>query len=211
MARNRKPSTGKRSPGPKPGNHSKSRAGQLRIIAGLWRGRVLKFPGLDGLRPTGDRVRETLFNWLQGDIHQARCLDLFAGSGALGLEALSRGASHCTFIDSQTSAYRSLVDNLNLLQCDAGKVVQGNALNWLQHHSANLESTFDIVFCDPPFSADLWSQTLTLLAGHPSLAPNAFIYIESPRGTQIEPPLGWQLMRSKDTGQIRFCLFQATG
>ncbi|WP_390517735.1 16S rRNA (guanine(966)-N(2))-methyltransferase RsmD [Halioxenophilus aromaticivorans] len=211
MARNRNPNPANRSRGGTPRKGDPTTTGQLRIIAGQWRGRVLKFPALDGLRPTGDRVRETLFNWLQGDITQARCLDLFAGSGALGLEALSRGAQHCTFIDTQSNACQALAANLELLNCSQGQIAQTNALQWLASSANGLEKPYDIIFCDPPFAANLWPQTLAALSRHPCLASNALVYIEAPKDATLEPSPSWQLARVKDAGQIRFYLFQATG
>ena len=209
MARNRKPYPAPGKAGRNP-NQSADNSGKLRIIAGHWRGRVLRFPGLDGLRPTGDRVRETLFNWLQGDIHQARCLDLFAGSGALGLEALSRGAEHCTFIDNQTSACRALNDNLDLLGCSNGRVISGSSLDWLANVPSS-EQPFDIIFCDPPFAADLWAKTLRLLTDFPGLAAGCLIYVETPKNTTLDAPQNWQLQKVKEAGQIRFCLFRVNG
>lgn len=199
MARNRTPKT------------SRSNSGQLRVIAGNWRGRKLSFPALEGLRPTGDRMRETLFNWLQDDIHDARCLDLFAGSGSLGLEALSRGAQHCTFIDTQAQACQALRANLALLNCQQAHIEQRDALSWLDSQSGINSEPFNIVFCDPPFALDLWAQTLTKLTNHSLLAKDALIYLESPRKVAIATAPSWHLQRSKETGQVRFCLFQAAG
>jgi len=193
-------------PKPKPSN-----LGQLRIIAGRWRGRKLQFPALAGLRPTGDRIRETLFNWLQNDLVDAHCLDLFAGSGALGLEALSRGAAHCTFIDSQADACRAMQANLDLLHCQQGRVVHSNALAWLkQTPDPSQTRPYQIVFCDPPFQLGLWAETLALLAEHPQIAEDAWVYVEAPRSYAIDAPLNWHLHRSKETGQVRFCLFRVT-
>lgn len=185
-------------------------SGQLRIIAGQWRGRKLSFPSVSGLRPTGDRVRETLFNWLQADVAGSRCLDLFAGSGALGFEALSRGASHCTFIDNQAAACDHLKTNLSLLQCQDADVYQMDALTWLQQVPPTGSQPYDLIFCDPPFAQDLWLPALAALECHPVLAPEALMYVESPLTTPLKVDTEhWQLRRSKESGQVRFCLFQA--
>ncbi|WP_317932149.1 16S rRNA (guanine(966)-N(2))-methyltransferase RsmD [Halioxenophilus sp. WMMB6] len=197
--------------------HSKPRHtadGQLRIIAGQWRGRKLAFPALDGLRPTGDRIRETLFNWLQAELPGARCLDLFAGSGALGLEALSRGAAHCTFIDSQASACQALKANLAKLSCTAAQVLQTDAVTWLQQSAASLHSgqtPVQVVFCDPPFAKGLWAEAIEALAASPLLASDAWIYIETPKDEAVTVPVQWRLHRSKTAGTIRFQLFQVAG
>lgn len=175
----------------------------LRIIGGQWRGRKLRFADGEGLRPTTDRVRETLFNWLQPIIHGARCLDLFAGSGALGLEALSRGALEVQFIERNPRAVTMLQENLALLNADNGQVMQGDALAFLRGPAR----PFDIVFLDPPFRQDLLIPALTLLAQGNWLAPNARIYIEL-EAEEGEPhlPSGWELLRSKTAGQVAYHL-----
>jgi 16S rRNA (guanine966-N2)-methyltransferase len=175
----------------------------LRIIGGRWRGRKLRFADGEGLRPTTDRVRETLFNWLQPVIHGARCLDLFAGSGALGLEALSRGAIEVQFIERNPQAVKALQENLALLHADNGQVLQGDALTFLRSPA----QPFDVVFLDPPFRQDLLNPALTLLAQENWLAPGARIYIEL-EAEQGEPslPVGWELLRSKKAGQAAYHL-----
>jgi 16S rRNA (guanine966-N2)-methyltransferase len=176
---------------------------QLRIIGGEWRGRKLRFPDVDGLRPTTDRVRETLFNWLQPVIHGARCLDLFSGSGALGLEALSRGAAAVQFVDSDRHAVQLLKENLYILNDERGTVAQADALKFLQGEPR----PFDIVFLDPPFRKELLSPCLEQLCKGDWLADGARLYIEVEQelGTP-ELPTGWEWLRSKKAGQVIYGL-----
>ena len=183
---------------------AKKRGGnQLRIIGGEWRGRKLGFPDVEGLRPTTDRVRETLFNWLAPVIHGARCLDLFAGSGALGLEALSRGAARVQFVDSDRSAVQSLKENLALLKDDRGQVIQGDALAFLQGEP----TPFDVVFLDPPFRQTLLQPCLERLceAGWLSEGGRLYIEVEQELG-EPQLPEGWELVRSKKAGQVIYAL-----
>jgi len=177
----------------------------LRIIGGQWRGRKLRFADGEGLRPTTDRVRETLFNWLQPLIQGARCLDLFAGSGALGLEALSRGAAEVQFIERNPRAVQTLKDNLALLHADNGHVRPGDALAYLR----NPAHPFDVVFLDPPFRQNLLAPALELLISGGWLNPDARIYIEL-ESEQALPPLPdeWELLRSKQAGQVAYHLIK---
>jgi 16S rRNA (guanine966-N2)-methyltransferase len=176
---------------------------QLRIIGGEWRGRKLGFPDVEGLRPTTDRVRETLFNWLQPVIHGARCLDLFAGSGALGLEALSRGAAKVAFVDSDRRAVQSLKENLVLLKNDRGSVVQSDALAFLRSES----QPYDVVFLDPPFRKALLQPCLEQLSHGGWLSDNARLYIEVEQELgEPELPDGWEMVRSKKAGQVIYGL-----
>ncbi len=175
----------------------------LRIIGGQWRGRKLRFADGEGLRPTTDRVRETLFNWLQPVIGGARCLDLFSGSGALGLEALSRGADKVIFIERNPKAITALKENLKLLQAGNTEVHQGDALAWLRGAS----STFDVVFLDPPFRQELLAPALKLLADGGWVAEGARVYIETESELgEPELPPGWELLRSKKAGQVAYYL-----
>lgn len=181
---------------------SKGQSGKLRIIGGQWRGR--KFPCLPGelTRPTGDRVRETLFNWLAPFINDARCLDLFAGTGALGLEALSRGAAGVTFVEQDAPAARQLESTLRELECADAQVIRGDALQYL----AGTPTPFDIVFLDPPFGVIDPGYLCTLLNSH-WLARGAHIYIETRRGDEsAELPAGWTTVRDKTAGRVRFRL-----
>lgn len=177
----------------------------LRIIGGQWRGRKLRFVDAEGLRPTTDRVRETLFNWLQPVIEGAHCLDLFAGSGALGLEALSRGAAEVVFLDTNSRSVAALRDNLSLLQADNGLVTRSDALKYLR----GTPQRFDIVFLDPPFRRDLLAPTLQLLAEGQWLVPGAHIYLELETELgEPELPGGWEIRRSKKAGQVAYFLVQ---
>lgn len=179
--------------------------GRLRLIGGQWRGRILSFPDADGLRPTGDRQRETLFNWLQMDIPGARCLDLFAGSGALGLEALSRGASHCTLLELNPRACAQLADNARLLDATAAEVINTNSLTWLEQSPAR---PHDVVFLDPPFAANLWQACIDALGRHDWLSPEAAVYIEAPGDLTFQVPAHWLLHREKRAGANCFRLYR---
>jgi 16S rRNA (guanine966-N2)-methyltransferase len=178
---------------------------QLRIIAGLWRGRKLSFPDVEGLRPTGDRIRETLFNWLAPELHGARCLDLFAGSGALGIEALSRGAALSVMVERDTKASAQLKTNLEILKAEAGRIINVDALSLLQ--KGNSDEPYHIVFIDPPFQLQLWQAVIDALEAGNWLADNATIYIESGRDDEYHPPINWQLHRDKHTGAVSYRLF----
>lgn len=178
---------------------------QLRIIAGLWRGRKLNFPEVDGLRPTGDRIRETLFNWLAPEIQGARCLDLFAGSGALGIEALSRGAALSLMVERDTKAAAQLKLNLELLHAGNGRIIDENAVTLLQ--KGNADEPYHIVFIDPPFQLKLWQAVIEALEVGNWLADNATIYIESGRDDEYQPPINWQLHRDKHAGAVSYRLF----
>jgi len=180
----------------------------LRIIGGQWRGRKLHFADGEGLRPTTDRVRETLFNWLQPLIQGAHCLDLFAGSGALGLEALSRGAAKVQFIERNPRAVQALRENLTLLHADNAQVQQGDALTYLRGPA----QPFDVVFLDPPFRQDLLTPALELLSTGGWLKTDARIYIEM-ESELGEPhlPEGWEPLRSKQAGQVAYHLVGVTG
>ncbi len=175
----------------------------LRIIGGEWRGRRIRFPGKGGIRPTPDRVRETLFNWLAAAIPGSRCLDLFAGSGALGLEALSRGAASATFIERDRENAVRLQETATLLAPGRASVVQANALTWL----AGAPSAYDIVFLDPPFDAGILAESMRLLESRGWLAGEAYIYIEMPAG-QGAPvlPAGWIAHRSGRAGAVGYHL-----
>jgi 16S rRNA (guanine966-N2)-methyltransferase len=176
---------------------------RLRIIGGHWRSRQLAFPPIVGLRPTPDRVRETLFNWLAPIVHGARCLDLFAGSGALGIEALSRGAVEVVFVENHPVAVRYLRNNLQQLGVNAGQVQQADALVWLQ----SLAQPFDIVFLDPPFRQDLLSLSCVLLERGGWLASAARIYLEAERSlNDLQLPATWKMMREKTAGHVVYRL-----
>jgi 16S rRNA (guanine966-N2)-methyltransferase len=176
----------------------------VRIIGGGWRGRRVRFPDIPGLRPTPDRVRETLFNWLQRAIVGARCLDLFAGSGALGLEALSRGAKELVFVEQAVAASRALQEQLNRFGGGAkGQVVEMGAARYLR----SLPQPFDIVFLDPPFGQDALAEYVPLLDGSEWLAPGALVYLENEKTAGVPPlPARWQLLKSKSAGEVGYHL-----
>jgi 16S rRNA (guanine966-N2)-methyltransferase len=178
--------------------------GRLRIIGGRYRGRKLPVPAQPGLRPTGDRVRETLFNWLAPVIEGAHCLDLFAGSGALGFEAASRGAAEVVMVEQAAPVVRMLEANAKLLGASVLRVVQGDALRWLEGPA----QTFDIVFLDPPFAvAGLLQRACDLLEARRWLAPRALVYLEAPAPDDLPAlPGTWELLRDKRTGQVRYAL-----
>ena len=179
--------------------------GQLRIIGGEWRGRKLHFTAAPGLRPSPDRVRETLFNWLMNTVAGAKCLDLFAGSGALGLEALSRGASACHFVDNNRQSCSEISGHLGLLKCMTGRVVNSDAGTWLRQTPA---TPFDIIFLDPPFRGELLGECCAALEGGGWLAPSAWIYIEAARDEALPAlPSNWRLHRDRAAGQVAYRLF----
>lgn len=180
----------------------------VRIIGGEWRGRKLDFPAIEGLRPTPDRVRETLFNWLQAYVPAARCLDLFSGSGALGLEALSRGAASVTFVDQAPEVISQLRSNLNTLKVQNAELIGSSVPTWLEQRSTNEEVRYDLVFMDPPFHKGLAGPVCALLEQHQLLADEALIYIETEADLQLDQlPRNWQLHREKKAGQVAYRLF----
>ncbi|MCL1090634.1 16S rRNA (guanine(966)-N(2))-methyltransferase RsmD [Shewanella profunda] len=180
--------------------------GQVRIIAGQWRSRRLPIQDLDGLRPTTDRVRETLFNWLANDIVNARVLDCFGGSGALAFEALSRYASFAKIIELQRTAAMQLKDNLQTLKCDKAEVLNADTLVVLQR---GCEQGFDVVFIDPPFRKGLAEKTIQLLDTHDWLNDGALIYVEiESELSQLAIPPCWQALKEKNAGQVSYRLYQ---
>ena len=176
----------------------------LRIIGGKHRGRRLEFKSAEGLRPTGDRIRETLFNWLQPVIAGARCLDMFAGSGMLGIEAASRGAAEVVFIEQQDDAARQLQKNISKLDLTDTRLIQGDAFDSLVTLG---EHAFDIIFVDPPFNKGLLIKACQQLEVHHLMKPATRVYLESEQ--EIKPdelPSGWELVRSKQAGQVFYHL-----
>ncbi len=183
-----------------------ARASSIRIIGGEWRSRKLTVPDAPGLRPTPDRVRETLFNWLAPTIQGARVLDAFTGSGALFLEALSRGASTGVAIDANTDAVNNLRRNLAVLQCDDAEVLRVDSLQYLSNKT---EQGFDIVLLDPPFHQDLLLSACQLLEDNNWLNKDAWIYTESEQvPSSLGVPSTWRLHREKHTGQVHYALWQ---
>ena len=178
---------------------------QLRIIGGNWKRRQLPFASIEGLRPTPDRVRETLFNWLMWDIQNAQVLDLCAGSGALSFEALSRGASQVVMIEPDRTQAKFLTDNLQLLRVSSqhAKLKIATA----QQVLPTLKEQFDLVFLDPPYSLNLWEQLADLADS--SIKAKAFIYVEADRDlTQLTLPATWKLIKETKAGTVRAGLFQ---
>lgn len=183
--------------------------GEVRVIAGLWRGRKLPVLNAEGLRPTTDRMKETLFNWLMMDIANARCLDCFAGSGSLGIEALSRQAQAVTFLEKFANAAQQLHRNLASLKTDKGKVVNTDSLQFLAQ--PNPEQPYDIVFVDPPFHHDFVPKVLAYLAQNNWLAPNALIYVETEKQhAPLVLPEHWQVIKEKTAGQVVSRLIQVS-
>jgi len=178
---------------------------KLRIIGGEWRSRQIKFADAPGLRPTPDRVRETLFNWLQYDIIGKRCLDLFAGSGALGFEAASRGAKFVVQVENNPDACRCLAEAAMALKASQVKIVHQDVFRYL----AGGAELFDVVFLDPPFTLNAAVQACQWLEDKAWLADDAKIYVETARTqTLTEMPASWQLLKHKVAGDVAYHLFQ---
>ena len=185
---------------------SQQSSGSLRIIGGKWRSRNLRFVSVDGLRPTGSRIRETLFNWLAPTIEGARCLDLFAGSGALCFEALSRGAVCCVAIEANSQAVSELRYNQAQLTANNLDIVSGDCQKLLER--GNTAQPYDIIFLDPPFDMKLHKQASILLISGNWLASKAQIYCEFPATEAQDLPLSWRLIKDKIAGNVRYCLFE---
>ena len=190
-----------------PATHPRgAQARRLRIIAGRWRGRRWQFPAGE-IRPTSDRVRETLFNWLQGRLAGRRCLDLYAGSGALGLEALSRGAAHCVFVDRDVKVLTALGALLQEWGAATREVQleHAEALRFL----ARAPQPVDLVFLDPPFAGGELSRSMMQLEAGGWLAPAALVYVEHPRAVPVlDPPPAWQALRHGSAGAVGYDLYE---
>lgn len=180
-----------------------SSTGKIRIIGGEWRGRKLNVANQPGLRPTPDRVRETLFNWLAGSIGGARCLDLFAGTGALGFEALSRGARCAVMVEENKQLVRRLQTSRAALAAASAEIFQAEALAWL----GEPRDPFDIVFLDPPFHQDYVKKACALLVNRGHLAPSAYVYTETERGVPSPAP-GLKELKQARAGQVEYRLYQ---
>lgn len=172
----------------------------VRINAGQWRSRVLKFPDAEGLRPTPDRVRQTLFNWLGQDLTGKTCLDLFAGTGALGFEALSRNARAVTMLELAKAPFQALQQNKQLLGASQAQLLQSDALQFL---AANRQP-FDLIFCDPPYRKAWLEQLLPILPAH--LAPEGWLYVEAEYA--LKSAENWQVRKSGKAGQVYYHLLQ---
>jgi 16S rRNA (guanine966-N2)-methyltransferase len=180
---------------------------EVRIIGGAWRGRKLRFPAeVPGLRPTPDRVRETVFNWLRDEVAGSRCLDLYAGSGALGLEALSRGAREVVFVDRDPRVVRYLSAALDVFGSNAGCVSRADAEAFLRVPG----EPFDIVFLDPPFAAGLLPALVAAIDRHGWVRPGGLVYLEAAADQGVPTlPHGWSLHRSKRAGEVGYHLSRA--
>ena len=181
-------------------------SGSVRIIGGKWRSRNLHFVSVNGLRPTGARIRETLFNWLASSIEGARCLDLFAGSGALCFEALSRGAEHAIAIENNSLAISNLRLNQEKLKADNLEIIADDCRHLLK--LKNSQQPFDLVFLDPPFEMKLHKEVSDLLVSKNWLGFRSQIYCELPATEPQDLPLSWRLIKDKTAGNVRYCLFE---
>lgn len=182
------------------------RKNSLRIIGGAWRSRQIHFADMAIVRPTPDRVRETLFNWLKNKIPNADCLDLFAGSGALGFEAISRGASHVTMIESEEAAVRMLYEQKRILSTQRISIVHQDALIYLQQ----ADQKFDIVFLDPPFGSELLQHSIVALVKRELVSQGGIVYVESPKNYEQPHCLdAFSCIREKTAGQVRYSLYKA--
>jgi 16S rRNA (guanine966-N2)-methyltransferase len=189
---------------PRVGGPRSGQRGEVRIIGGEWRGRKLHFPQAATLRPTPDRVRETLFNWLQFEIAGRHCLDLFAGSGALGFEALSRGAREVVFVERDPAAAAAIRASLAHLHCDRGRLVSRDAFGFLAQGPAR---PFDVVFLDPPYAERWLGPACAALESGGWLQREAWVYLEdeAAHGVPVVPD-GWQILRSKKAGDVGYHL-----
>lgn len=186
------------------------KSNSVRIIAGEYRSRKLEFPSLDGLRPTADRIRETLFNWLQDSIAGETCLDLFAGSGALGFEALSRGASQVDFIEQNPSAANSIRSNIERLDAKHGDVVCADALEWLDRYAQDSKK-YGLVFLDPPFKSEMLGRAIARLESANLLRDGGLVYIEKERqSTDDSLPSNWIEEKNKKAGSVQFGLYSVS-
>ena len=174
----------------------------VRISAGEWRSRLLKFPDVDGLRPTPDRVRQTVFNWLGQELHGLSCLDLFAGTGVMGFEALSRGAKQVVLIEKSRPAYQSLVDNKTALNATNAQVLNLDALQFLKQN----QQVFDVIFVDPPYNQGLLDQALPLVKT--ALSENGLIYVEAEFA--LADSADWEVYRAGKAGNVFYHLLKAT-
>jgi 16S rRNA (guanine966-N2)-methyltransferase len=180
----------------------------VRVIAGTWRSRVISFPLVEDLRPTSNRVRETLFNWLQNRVKGEDCLDLFAGSGACGIEALSRGARSVHFIERNRQVAQSIEQNLSLLKASPIVVHTADVIKWLSNTNRNDESKYGLVFIDPPYHDNLELTCCKLLEESGNLKPTALIYLESDKTISAgDLPKNWTIEKAKRAGSVKFYLF----
>jgi 16S rRNA (guanine966-N2)-methyltransferase len=180
----------------------------VRIIAGYWRGKHIPVPNNEMVRPTGDRIRETLFNWLGPRIHEAHCLDLFAGSGILGLEALSRGATQVTFVDSDPKVLKPLEKIVTSLHLDKNKIRVSLSLQSALLPIIPAPTPYDIIFLDPPFQGDLLEQCIPLLKRYAYEKPGTWVYIETQSARTLTLPSHWHSMKQGKAGQVAYQLIE---
>lgn len=184
-----------------------SRSGNIRIISGKWRGRKLPVHDLEGLRPTTDRVKETVFNWLMNDVAQRNVLDCFAGSGGLGFETLSRGAFYTVFVEKSTKASEQLKKNCATLNVENAKVLNLDTLQWLRQSTP--QQPFSLVFIDPPFRQGFAQKTIDLLEDNDWLSEDALIYVEvESEQNELIIPTHWTLLKEKTAGQVSYQLYE---
>jgi len=188
----------------KPLSSKASKTNQVRINAGVWRSRLLKFPDVEGLRPTPERVRQTVFNWLGQDLTGKTCLDLFAGTGALGFEALSRNAKNVVMVENSVLAYQSLMQNQQLLDAKNSHILRQDVLAFLSQNT----QLFDVVFCDPPYHKAWLEKILPSLNQH--LSPSGLLYIEAEFSLELRDLLsGWQLVKQNKAGNVYYHLLKS--
>ncbi len=190
----------------KGGSRNKTANNTLRIIGGEWRSRKLEFPTADGLRPTSGMIRETLFNWLQHKVIGANILDMFSGSGALGFEALSRGAASVTMVEKDRKAAEQLKTNSQLLQTAKAWVINSDALSW----AARCGDSFDIAFLDPPFAADIAPDCLEVCKSG-LVKSEGLVYLEISRSQKLQVPEEFEILKSKTSGSVMYQLLQRKG
>lgn len=182
------------------GTLSKQKLNTVRINAGEWRSRLLRFPDAAGLRPTPERVRQTVFNWLGQDLTGLNCLDLFAGTGVMGFEALSRNAKSATLVEKSGQVYKALLENKASLKADAAKIVHSDAMDFL----AQNRQPFDVIFLDPPYQQGLLAKVLPVLSAH--LAPDGVVYAEAEYA--IAPDQNWQVFKHSKAGNVFYHLLK---
>lgn len=188
----------------KPLSSKASKTNQVRINAGVWRSRLLKFPDVEGLRPTPERVRQTVFNWLGQDLTGKTCLDLFAGTGAFGFEALSRNAKNVVMVENSSLAYQSLIQNQQLLNANNSQILRQDILAFLSQNT----QLFDVIFCDPPYHKAWVEKILPSLNLH--LSPNGLLYIEAEFSLESREMLsGWQPVKQNKAGNVYYHLLKS--
>jgi 16S rRNA (guanine966-N2)-methyltransferase len=181
-------------------NMAAAKSNRVRIIGGRWGSRIIRFPPAAQLRPTPDRVRETLFNWLGQRLDGLACVDLFAGSGALGFEALSRGAARAVMVEKDRAVAAALRESSALLEAEGAEIVVADAIAWL----AKAAQRFDVAFVDPPYASGLQEAAMRALA--PKLNAGARVYVEGDRA--LEAPAGWRALREDRAGAVRYALYE---